>query len=83
LTVSYDGDKMMGSTIVFRAVTVVCQDKQLNTFGADIRYIRTSKSNIELQYYFSAIFVPLCHSITHKAIVLESCWNPQKMQQIF
>jgi len=27
--------------------------------------------------------MPLCYSITHQAIVLESCSNPQKSRQVF
>jgi len=31
----------------------------------------------------SRIFAPLCNSITRQSIVLESCSNPEKAQQVF
>ena len=31
----------------------------------------------------ATIFMPLCNSITHQAIELDSCSNPQKMRQVF
>jgi len=42
----------------------------LNTFGAGGRYIRISKSHIKPTLIH--IFTPLCNSVTHQAVGLES-----------
>jgi len=48
------------------------------TFTATVRYIF-----ILWAPALSTICAPLCNSITHQSIVLESCSNPQKTRQVF
>jgi len=48
-----------------------------HTLAVSVQGIRTSKSRIE--HMVLRCFLPLCNSITHQAIALDSCSNAQKM----